>query len=212
MWGGGPTAGPLRTATAKPCRHRHIADLHGTNRFQLPVPMCNIINGGKHADNRIDLQRSRGTSLQRHPSSIHILNTHLIHICTNNSIHICIRLGVRKCKPFRLNVEKSSQERNQCWQPGTEAFFFYCIYRTSVSCWLPEWALWPPERRGGAEFMVVPVGAPRFGDAVRWCAEVFHHLRRLLRAAGHTTAVGDEGGFAPDPQAPSEDGRAVRNR
>eukprot|EP00667_Euglena_gracilis_P007188 EG_transcript_7256 len=84
--------------------YRHIADLHGTNRFQLPVPMCNIINGGKHADNRIDLQ----------------------------------------------------------------------------------------------EFMVVPVGAPRFGDAVRWCAEVFHHLRRLLRAAGHTTAVGDEGGFAPD--------------
>lgn len=48
------------------------------------------------------------------------------------------------------------------------------------------------------EFMIRPVGAPTFKEAVRWGAEVFHTLKTLLREKGHVTAVGDEGGFAPN--------------
>ncbi len=48
------------------------------------------------------------------------------------------------------------------------------------------------------EFMVMPVGAPSFREALRWCAEVFHTLKKLLRDMGDVTAVGDEGGFAPN--------------
>src|SRR5215475_12707165 len=48
------------------------------------------------------------------------------------------------------------------------------------------------------EFMIVPVGAPSIAEAVRMGAEVFHALRGALKKAGYTTAVGDEGGFAPD--------------
>ncbi len=47
------------------------------------------------------------------------------------------------------------------------------------------------------EFMIVPVGATTFAEALRMGAEVFHTLRKLLKAAGHSVAVGDEGGFAP---------------
>jgi len=84
--------------------YKHIADLHGNKTFQMPVPMCNIINGGKHADNKIDFQ----------------------------------------------------------------------------------------------EFMVMPVGAKSFSEGLRWCTEIFHHLKSLLKKAGHVTSVGDEGGFAPN--------------
>eukprot|EP00996_Jenningsia_fusiforme_P000367 NODE_1312_length_1591_cov_351.403372_g1177_i0.p1 GENE.NODE_1312_length_1591_cov_351.403372_g1177_i0~~NODE_1312_length_1591_cov_351.403372_g1177_i0.p1 ORF type:complete len:432 (+),score=116.00 NODE_1312_length_1591_cov_351.403372_g1177_i0:71-1366(+) len=83
---------------------RHIGTLHGNSKFQLPVPMANIINGGKHADNKIDFQ----------------------------------------------------------------------------------------------EFMVMPIGAANFAEGLRWITEIFHALKSLLKKAGHTTAVGDEGGFAPD--------------
>lgn len=48
------------------------------------------------------------------------------------------------------------------------------------------------------EFMIMPVGAKSFADGLRWCTEVFHALRVLLQARGLATAVGDEGGFAPD--------------
>ncbi len=48
------------------------------------------------------------------------------------------------------------------------------------------------------EFMIMPIGAPNFREALRWCAEVFHALQKILKAEGSTTAVGDEGGFAPD--------------
>ena len=48
------------------------------------------------------------------------------------------------------------------------------------------------------EFMIMPVGAPSFREALRWCTEVFHALQKLLKAEGQTTAVGDEGGFAPN--------------
>jgi enolase len=48
------------------------------------------------------------------------------------------------------------------------------------------------------EFMIVPVGAPSFAEALRWGSEIYHTLGRLLKADGHSTAVGDEGGFAPD--------------
>ena len=48
------------------------------------------------------------------------------------------------------------------------------------------------------EFMIVPVGAPNFTEAVRYGAEVFHHLSKLLKKLSLHTAVGDEGGFAPD--------------
>jgi enolase len=47
------------------------------------------------------------------------------------------------------------------------------------------------------EFMVMPVGAERFSDALRWGAEVFHTLKGVLKKKGYNTAVGDEGGFAP---------------
>ena len=48
------------------------------------------------------------------------------------------------------------------------------------------------------EFMVLPVGAPRFSEAMRWGVEVFHSLKSLLKSRRLATAVGDEGGFAPD--------------
>jgi enolase len=47
------------------------------------------------------------------------------------------------------------------------------------------------------EFMVMPVGAERFSDALRWGAEIFHSLKSVLKKKGYNTAVGDEGGFAP---------------
>jgi enolase len=47
------------------------------------------------------------------------------------------------------------------------------------------------------EFMIAPVGAPTFSEGLRWGAEVFHHLKKRLKKAGHATSVGDEGGFAP---------------
>jgi enolase len=48
------------------------------------------------------------------------------------------------------------------------------------------------------EFMIRPIGAPTFHEAVRWGAEIFHTLKGLLKASHHVTAVGDEGGFAPN--------------
>ncbi len=48
------------------------------------------------------------------------------------------------------------------------------------------------------EFMIMPVGAPSFREALRWCAEVFHHLAKILKAKGLAASVGDEGGFAPN--------------
>ncbi|MBI3711794.1 MAG: phosphopyruvate hydratase [Burkholderiales bacterium] len=77
--------------------------LGGSGAMQLPVPMMNVINGGAHADNNLDLQ----------------------------------------------------------------------------------------------EFMIIPVGAPTFREAIRYGAEVFHNLKKILHDKGLTTAVGDEGGFAP---------------
>jgi enolase len=81
--------------------YRYLGTFHSN---LLPVPMANIINGGKHSDNKIDFQ----------------------------------------------------------------------------------------------EFMVMPVGAESVSEAIRWTAEVFHNLKKLLSDAGKNTAVGDEGGFAPD--------------
>ena len=48
------------------------------------------------------------------------------------------------------------------------------------------------------EFMIMPVGAPSFREALRWCAEVYHTLKSILKEKGLATAVGDEGGFAPN--------------
>ena len=48
------------------------------------------------------------------------------------------------------------------------------------------------------EFMIMPIGAASFKEALRWCAEVFHALAKLLKSKGLATSVGDEGGFAPD--------------
>ncbi len=77
--------------------------LGGVNAKVLPAPMMNILNGGKHADNTVDIQ----------------------------------------------------------------------------------------------EFMIIPVGAPTFREALRMGAEVFHHLKKVLKAKGYNTSVGDEGGYAP---------------
>ena len=82
----------------------------GTNAKVLPVPMMNIINGGKHADNSVTIQ----------------------------------------------------------------------------------------------EFMIMPVGAKSFRQALQWCAEVFHNLKKVLKSKGYSTAVGDEGGFAPNLKSDEE--------
>jgi enolase len=84
--------------------YRHLGALYGNDRFTLPVPMMNILNGGAHADSSVDFQ----------------------------------------------------------------------------------------------EFMVMPVGAPSFAEAVRIGAEIFHALRGSLKGRGQATGVGDEGGFAPN--------------
>ncbi|MEC5147355.1 phosphopyruvate hydratase [Chitinophaga sp. 212800010-3] len=84
--------------------------LGGVNAFTLPIPLMNIINGGVHADNKIDFQ----------------------------------------------------------------------------------------------EFMIVPVGAPSFSEALRWGTEIFHHLKSVLKKKGYSTNVGDEGGFAPEIQSNEE--------
>jgi enolase len=54
------------------------------------------------------------------------------------------------------------------------------------------------------EFMIMPVGAPSFKEALRWCAEVFHSLSALLKSKGLATSVGDEGGFAPNLSSDEE--------
>ena len=54
------------------------------------------------------------------------------------------------------------------------------------------------------EFMVMPVGAKTFAEGLRWCAEVFHNLKSVLKAKGYSTAVGDEGGFAPNLKSDEE--------
>jgi enolase len=54
------------------------------------------------------------------------------------------------------------------------------------------------------EFMVMPVGAERFSDALRWGTEVFHTLKGVLKKKGYSTAVGDEGGFAPSLKSNAE--------
>ena len=52
------------------------------------------------------------------------------------------------------------------------------------------------------EFMIMPVGAPSFKEALRMCAEIYHNLKSVLKNKGLSTAVGDEGGFAPDLPTP----------
>jgi enolase len=54
------------------------------------------------------------------------------------------------------------------------------------------------------EFMIMPVGAPSFTEALRMGAEIFHALKKALKEAGHNTNVGDEGGFAPNLRSPDE--------
>lgn len=54
------------------------------------------------------------------------------------------------------------------------------------------------------EFMIVPVGRPDFSEAIRAAAEIFHHLKKILKSHGYNTAVGDEGGFAPNLKSNEE--------
>ncbi len=54
------------------------------------------------------------------------------------------------------------------------------------------------------EFMIMPVGAKTFAEALRWCAEVFHNLKSVLKSKGYSTSVGDEGGFAPNLKSDEE--------
>ncbi|MGN6619264.1 MAG: phosphopyruvate hydratase [Ilyomonas sp.] len=54
------------------------------------------------------------------------------------------------------------------------------------------------------EYMIVPVGASTFSEALRWGVEIFHHLKSVLKKKGYSTNVGDEGGFAPDIQSNEE--------
>src|ERR1700683_5295047 len=59
------------------------------------------------------------------------------------------------------------------------------------------------------EFMIVPYGAPKFSEALRWGVEVFHTLKGVLKKRGYSTAVGDEGGFAPNLKSNQEALEAV---
>ncbi len=59
------------------------------------------------------------------------------------------------------------------------------------------------------EFMIIPIGAPSFAEALRAGAEVFHALRKVLQSLGHNTAVGDEGGFAPNLRSNEEALRVI---
>lgn len=59
------------------------------------------------------------------------------------------------------------------------------------------------------EFLIMPVGAPSFSEGLRWCAEVFHSLKKVLSSRGFSTAVGDEGGFAPDLKDDEEALKAI---
>jgi enolase len=63
------------------------------------------------------------------------------------------------------------------------------------------------------EFMIAPRGAPTFAEAVRWRAEIYHQLKAVLKDAGYSTGVGDEGGFAPALKRNQEhrNGRAQRS-
>jgi enolase len=54
------------------------------------------------------------------------------------------------------------------------------------------------------EFMIMPVGAESFKQALQWCAEIFHNLKSVLKSKGYSTAVGDEGGFAPNLKSDEE--------
>ena len=54
------------------------------------------------------------------------------------------------------------------------------------------------------EFMIMPIGANSFKEGLRWCAEVFHHLKSILKSKGLATSVGDEGGFAPNLKSDEE--------
>ena len=54
------------------------------------------------------------------------------------------------------------------------------------------------------EFMIMPVGAESFAEGLRWCAQVFHTLKKVLSQKGYSTAVGDEGGFAPNLKSDEE--------
>ena len=54
------------------------------------------------------------------------------------------------------------------------------------------------------EFMIMPVGAPDFREGIRMCSEIFHHLKAVLKGKGYSTAVGDEGGFAPNLKSNEE--------
>lgn len=54
------------------------------------------------------------------------------------------------------------------------------------------------------EFMIMPIGAPTFSEAIRWGAEVFHNLKTVLKKNGYSTNVGDEGGFAPNIKSNEE--------
>jgi len=54
------------------------------------------------------------------------------------------------------------------------------------------------------EFMLMPAGAPTLRDVIRWSAEVLHALNALLKASGHPTSVGDEGGYTPNFHRPEE--------
>jgi enolase len=54
------------------------------------------------------------------------------------------------------------------------------------------------------EFMIAPVGAPTFAEAIRWSSEVYHTLKTVLKGRGHSTSIGDEGGFAPSLKSDEE--------
>lgn len=54
------------------------------------------------------------------------------------------------------------------------------------------------------EFMIMPIGAPNFSEGIRWCAEIFHNLSKVLKNKGFATSVGDEGGFAPNLNSAEE--------
>ncbi len=106
------------------------------------------------------------------------------------------KLGANAILGVSLAVAKAAAESTD--QP----FYRYLGGVSAVALPVPMMNVMNGGAHGGwvtdfQEFMVMPVGAESFSEALRWCAEIYHHLKKVVASKGYSTSVGDEGGFAP---------------
>ena len=140
----------------------------GTNTYVMPVPMMNIINGGSHSDAPIAFQEF------------------MIRPVGAPSFREGLRMGA---EVFHA-LKKVLKDRGLSTAVGDEGGFAPNLEGTEGSHSDAPIAF--------QEFMIRPVGAPSFREGLRMGAEVFHALKKVLKDRGLSTAVGDEGGFAPN--------------